>query len=388
MPYVLTVDQIGSRRHGDLVDLAVDSLAELPAEVGFTRTVGDEFQGVLSDPVSVVTAIVVLMRDEQWHVGIGVGDGRASAADRFPARPWTGVRRGPGRGRAGQVRPHHLAVFVQPGSRRPRPDRRRDGSAAVVRPAAAPQPGRLAGCRSGRSRADPASRRPSDSASPARRSISDCIAARRDSELAAGATAARLLARAEQAAAMNVLTAVGLAIWFVLAAGQRRAVVAGRTEPGRSIYDRGAAPGRPAPRRGRRDDGGRSADRPRSAGRPASGSGSASGSPPPRALVSGAVVTLAILALSDSAAAPPTGTPRTVLRGGAWIGALERIGLLGSLLAGSAEGDRGDHRRQVVGPLPRAEDRPVDRRERTLHHRHLHQPGLGGGLRRHRAVLS
>lgn len=39
-----------------------------------TRTVGDEFQLLLTtDPLSVVTTILVLMRDGDWHVGVGIG---------------------------------------------------------------------------------------------------------------------------------------------------------------------------------------------------------------------------------------------------------------------------------------------------------------------------
>ncbi len=74
MSFVLTVDQIDSRHHGDLVDTAVGRLAELPTILPFVRTVGDELQGVLDQVPSVVTAILDLMRSEQWHVGLGIGD--------------------------------------------------------------------------------------------------------------------------------------------------------------------------------------------------------------------------------------------------------------------------------------------------------------------------
>lgn len=71
--FVLTVDQIGSRRHGDLVDATLEELSSLPARLPFTRTVGDEFQGALEDAASVVDAILALMRSGQWHIGLGVG---------------------------------------------------------------------------------------------------------------------------------------------------------------------------------------------------------------------------------------------------------------------------------------------------------------------------
>ena len=74
MAYVLTVDQIGSRRRQDLVGTVMTSLAARLPGVPVTRTVGDEFQLLVSgEPLSVVTAILVLMRDGDWHVGVGIG---------------------------------------------------------------------------------------------------------------------------------------------------------------------------------------------------------------------------------------------------------------------------------------------------------------------------
>ena len=46
MPFVPTVDQIDSRRQGDLVDPIIGELAGIEALLPFTRTVGDEFQGL------------------------------------------------------------------------------------------------------------------------------------------------------------------------------------------------------------------------------------------------------------------------------------------------------------------------------------------------------
>ncbi len=71
--FVLTVDQVGSRRHRDLVGPTVARLGELQTRLPFTRTVGDEFQGVLADPLSVVDAILTLMRTSTWHIGLGIG---------------------------------------------------------------------------------------------------------------------------------------------------------------------------------------------------------------------------------------------------------------------------------------------------------------------------
>ncbi len=55
--------------------------------------------------------------------------------------------------------------------------------------------------------------------------------------------------------------------------------------------------------------------------------------------VTGGTVALTVLALADSSNRPgTTRVQRTVLRGGAWIGALERFATLGTLLAGWPEG--------------------------------------------------
>lgn len=74
MAYVLTVDQIASRRGPDLVTPTMATLTERLPGVSATRTVGDEFQLLFTaDPVSVVTAILLLMRESDWHVGLGIG---------------------------------------------------------------------------------------------------------------------------------------------------------------------------------------------------------------------------------------------------------------------------------------------------------------------------
>lgn len=78
--WVLTIDQEGSRRHGDQVDALLAALAEdggavrSPAVLRpFERTVGDEVQAVVDDPaVAVAIALDVLDRGG-WTVGIGAG---------------------------------------------------------------------------------------------------------------------------------------------------------------------------------------------------------------------------------------------------------------------------------------------------------------------------
>lgn len=81
--FVLTADQVHSRRVGDRVP---EALAALDAAVGptqglvlaFERTVGDELQGVLDRSSGVVRAVETLTRQGQWRIGVGVSSDRAS----------------------------------------------------------------------------------------------------------------------------------------------------------------------------------------------------------------------------------------------------------------------------------------------------------------------
>ncbi|GAA3161844.1 hypothetical protein GCM10010531_11940 [Blastococcus jejuensis] len=74
MPYVLTVDQRASRRTPDRVaDVLRDLNATVPAVLGFERTAGDEFQGVLAGPAEVVDVVLRLVRVGGWSIGVGAG---------------------------------------------------------------------------------------------------------------------------------------------------------------------------------------------------------------------------------------------------------------------------------------------------------------------------
>lgn len=74
MPYVLTVDQRASRRTPDRVaDVLRDLNASVPAVLGFERTAGDEFQGVLAGPAEVVDVVLRLVRVGGWSIGVGAG---------------------------------------------------------------------------------------------------------------------------------------------------------------------------------------------------------------------------------------------------------------------------------------------------------------------------
>ncbi|MCZ2839492.1 hypothetical protein [Modestobacter sp. VKM Ac-2985] len=73
MPFVLTVDQRDSRSNPDRVPGVLSALADVPTVLRFERTAGDEFQGLLDDPVVVVGVVRRLLRDGGWSVGIGAG---------------------------------------------------------------------------------------------------------------------------------------------------------------------------------------------------------------------------------------------------------------------------------------------------------------------------
>lgn len=73
MPFVLTIDQIQSRAQQDLVEITLAGFGEVETLLPFTRTVGDEFQGLLASPASVVDVTLGIMRTLAWHVGIGIG---------------------------------------------------------------------------------------------------------------------------------------------------------------------------------------------------------------------------------------------------------------------------------------------------------------------------
>lgn len=84
--FVLTIDQIGSRSGDDRVPELLARLGSYECERPFERTVGDEVQGVISDPSLVREIALALIRDGSWHIGIGAGE--ASLSD--TARSGTG----------------------------------------------------------------------------------------------------------------------------------------------------------------------------------------------------------------------------------------------------------------------------------------------------------
>jgi hypothetical protein len=74
MAFVLTVDQRASRSSPDRVPDVLRRLnADVPTVLGFERTAGDEFQGVLADPEDVVDVVLRLVRSGEWSIGVGAG---------------------------------------------------------------------------------------------------------------------------------------------------------------------------------------------------------------------------------------------------------------------------------------------------------------------------
>ena len=73
MPFVLTIDQRGSRRGADRVPSVLSALSGVPTVLRFERTAGDEVQGLLDDPDAVVDVVRRLVRDGSWSIGIGAG---------------------------------------------------------------------------------------------------------------------------------------------------------------------------------------------------------------------------------------------------------------------------------------------------------------------------
>ncbi len=77
MPVVILLDQKGSRRSSDLVqvwlqDLNTDSSLHflLPPE----RTAGDEMQALTDEPQTLTQVALRALRSSWWWVGIGIGD--------------------------------------------------------------------------------------------------------------------------------------------------------------------------------------------------------------------------------------------------------------------------------------------------------------------------
>ncbi|MCC9206143.1 MarR family transcriptional regulator [Arthrobacter sp. zg-Y769] len=71
--FVLTIDQRNSQGSGDKVPQLLAALADLPMLLAFERSVGDEIQGVCESALTVTDAVLQVLRDGNWYVGVGVG---------------------------------------------------------------------------------------------------------------------------------------------------------------------------------------------------------------------------------------------------------------------------------------------------------------------------
>lgn len=87
--FVLTIDQRGSRHAPDRVEGLLARLREGPwkTTLPFQRTIGDECQGAVLEPLAVLDIALMLLREGHWSIGIGIGgvtparSGRTAEAD-------------------------------------------------------------------------------------------------------------------------------------------------------------------------------------------------------------------------------------------------------------------------------------------------------------------
>ena len=70
---ILTVDQRGSQSSPDLVTEAATTYAA-GAVLPFDRTAGDEMQALYTDPAAVIDTVGRLLREDAWHIGLGIGE--------------------------------------------------------------------------------------------------------------------------------------------------------------------------------------------------------------------------------------------------------------------------------------------------------------------------
>ncbi|MCQ1947994.1 MULTISPECIES: helix-turn-helix domain-containing protein [unclassified Arthrobacter] len=71
--FVLTIDQRNSQGSEDKVPQLLAALADLPMLLAFERSVGDEIQGVCDSARTATDAVLRVLRDGDWYVGVGVG---------------------------------------------------------------------------------------------------------------------------------------------------------------------------------------------------------------------------------------------------------------------------------------------------------------------------
>ena len=77
----MTIDQRRSQSGTDAVPAAEKLLAGSTPVRAFERTAGDEIQGLLDDPATVVDLSLTLARTRTWSIGIGIGEVETPLAD-------------------------------------------------------------------------------------------------------------------------------------------------------------------------------------------------------------------------------------------------------------------------------------------------------------------
>jgi hypothetical protein len=112
---VLTADQRGSQHSPDLVARAATTYAA-GAVLPFDRTAGDEMQALYTDPAAVIADVEGMLRQDAWHIGLGIGEVETPLPDHArAARGEAFVRAREAVSRA-KLSPAHVAV-VGPGYR-------------------------------------------------------------------------------------------------------------------------------------------------------------------------------------------------------------------------------------------------------------------------------
>ena len=345
---VLTVDQRGSRTTPDLVADAVAGLADLPLRLPFERTAGDEFQGVLDDPAALPRAVERLLRDGAWNIGLGIGAVDEPLPDHARAGRGPAYLHARTAVTAAKNSPWHLRVAGDDDAARDLESVLWLWAAVLDRRTAQG----LGGHRPGRPRACPTTRPASGSASASRRSASaprppawsrdDAPA--RSSPTSPPACSGRMADHGELSLPVIVLALI--ARWSPRPrAGSSRSRWARMTLAALTLVRPGNARRR-SPRR---------ALEPIDAGRDAVTAVLALTGL--LAVVGGGPVTTAVFKLVDGSHAAEASSVRSageVLRGGAWIGALERAAVFASAGRRLARGSGDRARPQGPRPLPRA----------------------------------
>jgi len=110
--FVITADQRASRTKPDRVDAALRLLSPEPLLRAFERTAGDELQGVADDPVVALGAVLRLVRDGGWSVGVGVGAVRTPLPEQTRAGAGEAFERARVAVTRAKSRPDHVALVA------------------------------------------------------------------------------------------------------------------------------------------------------------------------------------------------------------------------------------------------------------------------------------